>query len=375
MAAELEGWVYVVGACVLFLGHKYLLRLRDRVADETAADPLADAIDDADREPPTRGGAGTDGDAVVDVFGGQTTAASDMTMTTDAGREFTGAELQAVERAREHAHANPDANPRQLVAAAAAPTNSVPPERVDAYWRDVVRPGLAAFSDVDVDRIEANDGSDHAVAGETDGIDRDATAADATGAEQGEDSLVDDADHRPRGDERSVGETGRPPGALESGTLAAERNDDESNSATATGADSGSPLALDGEFELAWVDRDDEHLRVAGRDHAATFDVVDRDGALAVRPLDGDYRRDDHGDWYVDAATAIEDVLPDAYADLDAPESPWTNAAVDALDVATSSDSDDAENEDAEDAGTDDEPGDATAGERVDVADGSATEN
>ncbi|WP_323674644.1 hypothetical protein [Halorubellus sp. PRR65] len=331
MVSELEGWVYVVGACVVLFGRRYLLRLRDRSYD----DPLADAIDEASEDASTRDTVGNDGESVVDVLGGQTTAESDMTMTTADGRTFTGTELQTVEDAREHALAHPEASSEELVAAA-DPVNSVTPDGVDAHWRDVLRPGLAALTDVDVDRIDGNDGSDVTVEPETDAIDRDddvsTTDAPATDDEAGEARDDDVPRATARVDESAAQTTSS---ALDGGTLAPgpDADNDRRGNASAGGDDATDlgvgVLAPGSRFHVKWVARDDEHARVTDGEHVATFALVDRDGDLAVRPLDSKYRTDDDvpSRWYVDAAAALEDALPDAYDDRDAPESAWPNAS------------------------------------------------
>lgn len=322
----------LAGLCVLLVGRAVGRTLFD-VGDHEVLDVGLDASElERDRHPEAESASVGANDGLQGVIGGRTDAASDMTMTTPGGQTFSGTELRAVERAREHCLEHPAASPRELVAVS-APTNSVAPDQVETYWRRVLRPGLAALSDVDVDRIDDNDGSDATVPPETDGVDRDADAnADAViGAEEPN----ADADDDPTPAEESDDDRAVRTGALDTGTLAPRREASEGVEADVEAdveAIENPVLDLGGAFGVPWVDRDEEHARVVGRGHAATFAIVDRDGDLAVRPLGAGHRTDDGvpRDWYVDAASALEDALPDAYAALDAPESAWTDATAEA---------------------------------------------
>jgi hypothetical protein len=315
----------IAGLCVLLVGHAIVRTLFD-VGEDDALEAELDASEfehDGDAERASDSVDANDG--LQGIIGGQTDAVSDVTMTTPGGRTFSGTELQTVERAREHCLAHPAASPRELVAVS-APTNSVAPDEVGAYWRDVIRPGLAGLSDVDVEAIESNDGSDVTMPPEADGVDRDAGDANAGAAMDVEESNADATDD-PAPAPENDGDRAVQTAALDTGTLAPAREASEGVEADVEATED-PILDLDGAFDVSWVVRDEEHATVAGRGHAATFAIVDRDGDLAVRPLGAGYRTDEDvpQDWYVDAANALEDALPDAYAALDAPESAWTDA-------------------------------------------------
>lgn len=319
----------LAGLFLLLVGRAVGRTLFD-VGDHEVLDVGLDASElERDRHPEAESASVGANDGLQGVIGGQTDAASDMTMTTPGGQTFSGTELRAVERAREHCLEHPAASPRELVAVS-APTNSVAPDQVETYWRRVLRPGLAALSDVDVDRIEDNDGSDATVPPETDGVDRDDDDANADAVIGAEEPNAD-ADDDPTPAEESDDDRAVQTGALDTGTLAPRGEASEGVEAEAEATED-PVLDLGGAFGVPWVDRDEEHARVVGRGHAATFAIVDRDGDLAVRPLGAGYRTDDGvpRDWYVDAASALEDALPDAYAALDAPESAWTDATAEA---------------------------------------------
>jgi hypothetical protein len=70
-------------------------------------------------------------------------------------------------------------------------------------------------------------------------------------------------------------------------------------------------FGLEDPFTVEWVDVENRVVRVADREHGATFRVVDRGRELAVEPNDGFDPEGSPGKWFLDAAAAIEAALPD----------------------------------------------------------------
>lgn len=70
-------------------------------------------------------------------------------------------------------------------------------------------------------------------------------------------------------------------------------------------------FGLEDPFTVEWVDVENRVVRVADREHGATFRVVDRGRELAVEPNDGFDPEGSPGEWFLDAAAAIEAALPD----------------------------------------------------------------
>ncbi|WP_323674645.1 hypothetical protein [Halorubellus sp. PRR65] len=203
----------------------------------------------------------------------------------DDGRAFDDREWEAVERTHSYLAANPEACVDDLLldVRPLARCGRLSPR---AWWADVVAPGLAAETDVDLDAVRAGE--------------REAPST----------ALRERASDLPGfGDATAF----RPAYAL-------TRPRDE----PAFGA------TLPGPFAVADVDVTSRRVLVEGADDRAAFDVVDRDGDLAVAPASGSYRREDvagpAAEWFVDAANALESALPAQFDALDDAASPWPAA-------------------------------------------------
>ena len=213
------------------------------------------------------------------------------------GRAFDEREWEAVERAHSYLAANPDACVDDILfdVRPLARCGRLSPR---AWWADVVAPGLAADSDVDLDAIRAGDRGVPSVALRE-------RASDLPGS--------------PFGDAPE----------FRSAYAVSRVRDDQGFGAT-----------LPGPFAVADVAADDHRGVIEGAGERATFAVVDRDGDLAVAPVSDAYRREGVAgppvEWFVDAANGLETVLPERFDALEDADSPWPTADADREEDASS---------------------------------------
>lgn len=213
------------------------------------------------------------------------------------GRPFHEAEWAAVEASRTYLERNPDACVDDLLYDV-RPGARCSRLSARAWWADVVAPGLAAATAFDLDRYRRGE------------------RATPTAALR----------------EHASGLPGVPFGADAPfrREYARTRPADGIGSFAAT---------LPGPYSVAAVDPDAHRVTVAGDGERARFAVVDRStedgppGDLAVAPVSEGYRRETvdgpSAEWVVQAANALEAVLPARFDDLDAPDSPWPTAPTD----------------------------------------------
>jgi hypothetical protein len=268
--------------------------------------------------------------------------AGELSVTLRDARVLDAMELRAVERARTHLATHPEATVGAVVRVA-FPSAYVTVGNVDAHWETTLRPGLSALTEVDVEAVADAD----AVVEETTRTatadvetvgDADATVAleaagdlnargepvvDATNVVDSTTAPADEATAADRGvrdgDGWRSGEAAPPTVSLAADDAPAADEDEESQASDGIGFD------LPGSFVVHWVDADDRQVRVAGEGHGGTFDVVDRESALGVRPTDDSHLDDEAAPdgWYVVAADALEAGLPDEVAALDGAAIPW----------------------------------------------------
>lgn len=213
------------------------------------------------------------------------------------GRPFHEAEWAAVEASRTYLERNPDACVDDLLYDV-RPGARCSRLSARAWWADVVAPGLAAATAFDLDRYRRGE------------------RATPTAALR----------------EHASGLPGVPFGADAPfrREYARTRPADGIGSFAAT---------LPGPYSVAAVDPDTHRVTVAGDGERARFAIVDRSaddpgpGDLAVAPVSEAYRRETvdgpPAEWVVQAANALEAVLPARFDDLDAPDSPWPTAPTD----------------------------------------------
>lgn len=301
---------------------------------------------------------------------------ADGAVTLPDGRELSVLELQAVERARAHLADTPGA-PVEAVVRIAFPNRYVTFGNVGLHWKTTLRPALSAFTTVAVDDVENDDvvvetatwnqsaetaldvdaegsqptaaapeerdeaasagsGSTHSGAGrETVDVETDSVPG-GTDRRSAKPDSSDDVTHDPsaRRDRPDIAAAVENPAdeteATSNGDAVVDDTDAADGAATAAGGSDaehagGLAFGLPAPFVVQWVDVDERVVRVAGDDHTAAFDVLDRKGALGVKPVGDAYRSDDGApeNWFVTAADALESALPDSIDDLDAPGSPW----------------------------------------------------
>jgi hypothetical protein len=301
---------------------------------------------------------------------------ADDAVTLPGGGELSVLELQAVERARAHLAGTPGA-PVEAVVRIAFPNQYVTFGNVGLHWTTTLRPALSAFTTVNVDHVEDDDAvvdtaswnqaAETALDIDADGNQPTAAAPEASeeAASAGSgsthsgarrepvdvepDSVPGGTDRRSAKPDSSDGVTHDPSARGDRTDIAAvvedladeteatsnedavvddtETGDDAATAAGRSDAEHAGGLAfgLPAPFVVQWVDVDERVVRVAGDDHTAAFDVLDRKGALGVKPVGDAYRSDDGApeNWFVTAADALESALPDSIDDLDAPGSPW----------------------------------------------------
>lgn len=208
------------------------------------------------------------------------------------GRAFDEREWEAVERAHLYLAANPEACVDDLLfdVRPLARCGRLSPR---AWWADVVARGLAAETEVDLDAVRG----------------RERATPSAALRER-----ASDISWRPFGDAP----------AFRSTCPTTRLRDEQTFGATLPGA-----------FSVGDVNVADRRVLVEGAGNRAAFEVVDRDGDLAVAPGSDAYRRESaegqKAAWYVDAAAALESVLPARFDALQGADSPWPTAD-DALD-------------------------------------------
>ncbi|MFC6951924.1 hypothetical protein [Halorubellus litoreus] len=200
------------------------------------------------------------------------------------GRAFDDREWEAVERTHSYLAANPEACVDDLLfdVRPLARCGRLSPR---AWWADVVARGLATESDVELDAVRAGE------------------------------RAVPSAALRERASDLPGSPFGDAPAFRPAYAVSRPREDD------------GFGAALPGPFAVTDVAADDHRVVVEGADERAAFSVVDRDGDLAVAPVSDAYRREGiagpPAEWFVDAANALETVLPERFDALDDADSPW----------------------------------------------------
>ncbi|WP_227132273.1 hypothetical protein [Halorubellus salinus] len=206
------------------------------------------------------------------------------------GRAFDEGEWEAIERADSYLAANPDACVDDLLLDV-RPIARCGRLSARAWWADVVAPGLAAETDRDLDPVRSG-----------------VRATPSTALRE----RASDLPGSPFGDA---------PAFRERYALTRPRDD----------GDDAFDASLPGPFSVVDVDAAERRAMVDGAGERAAFEVVDRDGAVAVAPVSESYRRDaaagPPAEWFVDAADALEDALPEQYDALTDPASPWPSIA------------------------------------------------
>lgn len=236
--------------------------------------------------------------------GGATVFDDDISLTLQDGREFDQRALQAVERARVHCRENPEVTARAAVRAATGGTDDFDAR---SKWESTVRPGLKALTDVDVSALEAR--SSPSVVGTAAGnatVESETRSSGEAGAESEDAASTVDSNG---GD--AAGSAGVPDDPLvgRSGPVPANLGG----------------IAPEGSFEVEWIDPGERTIRVTDEAMVGTFTVVDRNGALAVRPSGNTFDRASSPprEWLVAAANALESALPGTVDALEEPGSAW----------------------------------------------------